>query len=74
MSTSLAYTIVVLVVAVIVGVAVAIYYYVSYTAPSRTDWVREGVKAGCTITKKNEYGMPTSFICPSGVIENITLE
>jgi hypothetical protein len=36
--------------------------------------ITEGVKAGCTVATKNEYAIPTSFICPSGVIENITIE
>ena len=33
-----------------------------------TDWVTYGVQAGCTATTKNEYGIPMSLICPSGII------
>jgi hypothetical protein len=57
-----------------VEAAIAVYYYVNYKPPSMSDWITEGVEAGCTTTAKNEYGIPTSFICPSGVIENITVE
>ena len=51
----------------------AIYYYTSYNPPSVSDWIKDGVHAGCTATTINEYGIPTS-ICPIGVIENITIE
>ena len=69
---SSAYAIVLCIVTTI-GVAMAIYYYTSYNPPSVSDWIKDGVHAGCTATTINEYGIPTS-ICPIGVIENITIE
>lgn len=49
-----AYSIIVCVLVVIVGVAAAIYYYSSYKQPSVSDWVKDGIIAGCTVTTK-EY-------------------
>ena len=65
---------IIILIAIVIGVAGTTIYFTSNQPPSVQDWITDGVKAGCMASTKNNYGIPESFICPVGVIENITIE
>ena len=65
------YTTVICVASTIVIIGILINYFPSYTP--QWDWAKEHLNAGCTATIVNQYGIPETMICPSGMIEkNIT--
>ena len=66
--------IIVILTAIVIGVAGTTIYFTSNQPPSVQEWITDGVDAGCMAGTKNNYGIPESFICPLGVIENITIE
>ena len=57
---------------VVIGIAGTTIYYTSYKPTLASDWITDGVDAGCQAGIKNEYGFPISLICPS-ILENLTL-
>jgi hypothetical protein len=65
--------IIVILIIIVIGIAGTTIYYTSSQPPPMHDWITNGVKAGCTATPNSVYGIPTSLICPSGVIRNLTI-
>jgi hypothetical protein len=49
---------------------VTVFYFASYAG--EWDWFSRHINAGCTATSPNHYGIPTTMICPQGMVENIT--
>ena len=64
--------VIVIFIIIVIGVVATTIYYTRYNPPSTSDWITYGVNAGCLATPNSEYGIPTSFICPSGIIQNLT--
>jgi len=58
---------------VVIGIAGTTIYYTSYKPTLASDWITDGVDAGCQAGIKNEYGFSRSLICPSGVLENLSI-
>ena len=56
-----------------IGIACTTIYYTSYKPTSASDWITDGVDAGCQAGIKNEYGFPRILICPSSVLDNLSI-
>jgi hypothetical protein len=50
-------------------VSVAVTYFVGYKPG--WEWANKRLHAGCTETNMSKFGVPTTMICPSGVLEKI---
>ena len=69
----LAKSVIAILIVIVIGVVGRIIYFTTRITSSASDWITDGVEAGFTTGITNHYGVPKSFICPNGVIQNLTI-